>query len=192
MEAYWGNSRQARVDARAALRLPPTRYGQIYAAFALALAGDSTQAGKLAAEVSKEWPLDAGLQYYWLPTVRAAVALDRKNADRAVEILQSLSARELGTMTRLEPIYVRGQAHLMQRNGGAAAREFQKIIDHPGIVGTLSIGALAHLGLARAYALQGDTAKSRAAYQDFLMLWKDADPEIPVLKEAKAEFAKLQ
>jgi hypothetical protein len=114
-----------------------------------------------------------------------------------VVYLEAAAPYELGGPPQLQvgtmyPVYIRGQAHLMAHNGAAAGTEFQKFLDHRGITLNFPLGALAHLGLARAYALQGDTAKARAAYQDFLTLWKDADPDIPVLKEAKAEYAKLQ
>jgi predicted Zn-dependent protease len=159
---------------------------------ALALAGDVTGAEKLADELNKQLPLDTSVQKYWLPTIRANVALDLHNPNKAIELLRIVSPYELGTFGFLNPIYTRGQAYLIQRNGTAAAAEFQKIIDHPGIVWAVPLGALAHLGLARAYAVQGDTAKSRAAYQDFLNIWKDADADIPILRRAKAEYAKLQ
>jgi eukaryotic-like serine/threonine-protein kinase len=189
-EGYFGDAGQARADARAALR--PTSKGNVpvWAAQALALAGDVTGAEKLADELNKQLPLDTSVQKYWLPTIRANVALDLHNPDKAIELLRIVSPYELGTFGFLNPIYTRGQA--IQQNGTAAAAEFQKIIDHPGIVWAVPLGALAHLGLARAYAVQGDTAKSRAAYQDFLDIWKDADPDIPILQRAKAEYAKLQ
>ena len=160
-------------------------------ALALAWAGDVAPAEELAHEMDKSFPLNTVLQRYWLPTIRAAVALHRKNADKAVELLPVMSPHELGAPW-LIPVYVRGQAYLMQGNGRTAASDFQMIIDHPGLVRLSVVGVLAHLGLARAYALQGDTTKARAAYQDFLTLWKDADPDIPILKEAKEEYAKLQ
>ena len=106
--------------------------------------------------------------------------------------MKAASAIELGVSGNLHPVYVRGEAYLMLHDGSAAAREYQKFIDHRGMVGNFLCGALARLGLARAYAMQGDTAKAKAAYQDFLSLWKDADPDIPILKEAKTEYAKLQ
>jgi len=160
-------------------------------ALALALAGDTEHAEKLTAELNKNFPLDTGVQRVWAPMIRGAIALSRKNPAKAIELLRVTSPYELGT-PRLLPIYERGQAYLMLHNGSAAAAEFQKVIDHPGIVREFPVGALAHLGAARAYALQGDTAESRAAYQDFLSLWKDADPDIPILKQVKAEYAKLQ
>ena len=122
--------------------------------------------------------------------------MNRKNPARAIEFLQATSSYELGSLPpiggTLYPVYVRGQAYLALREGSAAASEFQKFLDHRGVVINCLLGALAHLGLARAYALQGDTAKAKGAYNDFLTLWKDADPDIPILKQAKAEYAKLQ
>ena len=136
------------------------------------------------------------MQFNYLPTIRAQVALIRKDHSKAVEFLQAASY-ELGTPTdrispALYPVYVRGQAYLDAHQGSQAAAEFQKILDHRGIIVNAPIGALAHLQIARSYAMQGDTAKARMAYNDFLTLWKDADPDIPILKEAKAEYAKLQ
>jgi predicted Zn-dependent protease len=150
----------------------------------------------LAAELDKDFPLDTLVQRYWLPTIRAALTLDHREPNRAVELLQVASPLELGQPTNLRmflcPVYVRGDACLMPHDGNRAAAEFQKFIEHRGLVVNFPWGALARLGLARAYAMQGDTAKARTAYQDFLALWKDADPDIPLLKEAKAEYAKLQ
>src|SRR5208337_163495 len=143
-------------------------------------------------ELDKAFPLDTLVQRYWLPTIHAAVAVSRKNPNRAVELLQVASAIELGDTTNLLAVYLRGEAYLMLHDGNRAAAEFQKFIDHRGLVGNFPWGALARLGLARAYALQGDTAKAKTAYKDFLALWKDADPDIPILKQAKAEYAKLQ
>jgi tetratricopeptide (TPR) repeat protein len=194
-EAESGNREQARAEAKAAVKLAPNRDVRAMAALALARAGDTAAAEKLAAELDKTFPLDTLVQRYWLPTVRAAVALERKDPNRAIELLQVASAVELSLATNFTtlmcPAYLRGEAYLMLHDGNQAAAEFQKFIDHRGLVYN-SWGALAHLGLARAYAVQGDTAKAKAAYQDFLNLWKDADPEIPILKEAKAEYAKLQ
>ena len=132
-----------------------------------------------------------------MPTIRAGVALERKDPNRAIELLKVASTIELSSATAdltifLCPVYLRGEAYLMLHDGNAAAAEFQKFIDHRGLVVNFPWGALARLGLARAYAMQGDTAKAKAAYQDFLTLWKDAEPDTPILKEAKAEYAKLQ
>ena len=166
------------------------------AALALARAGDTAGGEKLAAELDKAFPLDTLVQRYWLPTIRAGVALERKDPNRAIELLKVASTVELSSPTYLAiflcPAYARGEAYLMLHDGNRAAAEFQKFIDHRGGVMNFPWGALARLGLARAYAPQGDTAKARAAYQDFLTIWKDADPDIPILKEAKAEYAKLK
>jgi eukaryotic-like serine/threonine-protein kinase len=195
-EVEAGNREQARAEAKAALKLAPNRDVRAVAALALAQAGDTAGAEKLAAELDKAFPLDTLVQRYWLPAIRAGVALERKDPNRAIELLKAASAVELSVPASLAiylcPAYLRGEAYLMLHDGNRAAAEFQKFIDHRGVVGNFPWGALARLGLARAYAMQGDTAKAKAAYQDFLTLWKDADPDIPILKEAKAEYAKLQ
>ncbi len=193
-EVESGNREQARAEAYAAVKLAPNRDARAVAALALARAGDTAGAEKLAAELDKTYPLDTLVQRYWLPTIRAAVALERKDQNRAIELLKVASAIELGVRwgNHICPVYLRGEAYLMLHDGKAAAAEFQKFIDHRELVGNFPWGALARLGLARAYAIQGDTAKAKAAYQDFLTLWKDADPDIPIFKQAKAEFAKLQ
>jgi eukaryotic-like serine/threonine-protein kinase len=132
------------------------------------------------------------VQRYRLPAISAAVALQRRDPKWAVELLQGTSAIELGDSGLLLPVYLRGQAYLMLHDGNAAAAEFQKFIDHRGRVGNFPWGALARLQLARTSALSGDKTKAKIAYQDFLTLWKDADPDIPILKQAKVESAKLQ
>ena len=166
------------------------------AGLALARAGDLRAAENVAADLNKSFPLDTLVQRYWLPTTRAALALNRKDPNRAVGLLKDASAIELGTPTNtstiLCPVYVRGEAYLAMHDGDRAEGEFQKFMDHPGLVSTCPWGVLARLGLARAYALQGDTPRARAAYQDFLALWKDADPDVPVLMQAKAEYSRLQ
>ncbi len=201
-EAESGNRDKARADANAALKLAPNQWVQEASALALALAGDTAAADKLAAGLDKTFPLDTLVQTYWLPTIRAAVALERQDPLRAVEVLKSASGIELTVPGNADyapfvPVYSRGEAYLMLHDGNAAAAEFQKFIDHYGLVINEPWGALARLGLARAYAIDAakDTAlreKARTAYQNFLNLWKDADPDIPILKEAKAEYAKLQ
>jgi len=196
-EVEAGNREQARAEAKAALKLAPNRDVRAMAALALGRAGDTTGAEKLAGELDKTFPLDTLVQRYWLPTIRAGVALERKDPNRAIELLKAASTIELGSITAdltifLCPAYLRGEAYLMLHDGYRAAAEFQKFIDHRGVVMNFPWGALARLGLARAYAMVDDTTKARAAYQDFLTLWKDADPDIPILKEAKAEYAKLQ
>jgi serine/threonine protein kinase/Tfp pilus assembly protein PilF len=202
-EVEAGNRERARAEANGALKLAPNRDVKAEAALALARAGDAAGAEKLGAELDQTYPLDTVVQRFWLPTIRAAIALERKDPNRAVELLKQASAIELGLIgAPLAPAYVRGQAYLALGDGNRAAAEFQKYIDHPGLAINFPWGALARLGLARAYALQAQSAqgtgaeaaraKARAAYQDFLTLWKDADPDIPILKEAKAEYAKLQ
>jgi serine/threonine protein kinase/tetratricopeptide (TPR) repeat protein len=194
-EVEMGNREQAREDANAAMKLAPSRDVKAMAALALGRAGDTAGAEKQAAELDKTFPLDTMVQRYWLPTIRAAVAIERKDPNRAVELLKETSAIELGTPNStvvLAPVYVRAEAYLASGDGDRAAGEFQKFIDHRGVVANFPWGALARLGLARSYASQGNTAKAKAAYQDFLTLWKDADPDIPILKQAKAEYAKLQ
>jgi tetratricopeptide (TPR) repeat protein len=148
----------------------------------------------LAAELDKTFPLDTLVQRYWLPTIRASVALERKDPNRAIELLKVANTIELSGIAydQLCPVYVRGEAYLILHDGKAAAAEFQKFIDHRGLVVNFPWGALARLGLARAYVMQGDTAKAKSAYQDFLTLWKEADPDVPILKQARAEYAKLQ
>ena len=195
-EAESGNQDEARAEANAAVKLAPNRDVQAMAAVALARAGDTAGAQKLAAELDKTFPLDTLVQRYWLPTIQAALALQRKDPSRAIEILRVASTIEIGLPTNLAvslcPVYLRGEAYLMLHDGKAAAAEFQKFIDHRGVVVNFQWGALARLGLARAYAVQGDKVRAHAAYQEFLTLWKDADSDIPLLKEAKAEYAKLQ
>jgi len=196
-EAESGNREQARADANSALKLAPNHDVKVVATLALARAGDTAGAEKLAAELDKTYPLDTVVQRYWLPTIRAAVALERKDPNKAIELLKDASAIELGQGANqltifLCPVYVRGQAYLMLHDGNRAAAEFQKFIDHRGILTNFPWGALARLDLARAYAMQGDTAKAKAAYQDFLTLWKNADSDIPIFIAAKAECAKLQ
>jgi hypothetical protein len=168
-------------------------------ALALAYAGDANRAQSLADDLGKRFPEDTSLQFNYLPTLRAKLALLRANPQQALDILKIAAPYELGLAAasiynwpNLYPVYVRGEAYLAAHKGNEAAAEFQKILDHRGIVSNAPIGALAHLQLGRAYTLQGDTAKSHVAYQNFLTLWKDADADIPILKKAKAEYANLQ
>ena len=196
-EVESGNREQARAEANAALKLAPNRDVRAMAALALARAGDTAGAEKLATELDKTFPLDTLVQRYWLPTIRAGIVLERKEPNRAIELLKVASTIEFSSATAdltifLCPVYLRGEAYSMLQDGNRATAEFQKFIDHRGVVVNFPWGALARLGIARAYAMQGDTAKAKAAYQDFLTLWKDADPDIPILKQAKAEYAKLQ
>ena len=196
-EAEFGNSALARQDAAVALASGRGRGIEVLAALALARAGDVARAQKLANKLNREFPLNTIFQGYWLPGIRASIELNRKNPTGGIELLHATTSYELGEpepliVGTMYPVYLRGQAHMLANQAKEAAAEFQKIIDHRGIVLNFPLGALAHLQLARAYSLQGDTAKSRAAYQDFLTLWKDADPDIPILIAAKAEYAKLQ
>jgi len=195
-EAELGYREQARADAKAALRLSPNHDVREVTMLALARAGDSTAAERLAAELGKADPDDTLIQNYWLPTVRAAIELNQGNSARAIKALQSMGSRELGQPTSfaifMHPVYVRGEAFLAAGKGAEAASEFQKIIDHHGLMQNDPIGALAHLQLGRAYAMQGKIPEARGVYEDFLNLWKDADDELPVLQQAKAEYAKLK
>jgi hypothetical protein len=199
-EALAGNLGLAKPQAQAALALSKGRDTQGIAALALALAGDTAQAAHLADDLDKRFPQDTLAQSDHLPTIRAAAALQNggaaADAGQAVKLLAAAAPYELGALTQplnfaLYPVYVRGQAYLAAHQGGAAVAEFEKILGHPGVVLNQPIGALAHLQLGRAYALSGDAAKGKTAYQDFLALWKDADLDIPILKQAKAEYAKL-
>jgi eukaryotic-like serine/threonine-protein kinase len=196
-EAEFGNSALAKQDVATALALAPGRDVKLFAALALTRAGETARAKAIEEELGKDYPSQTVLKVYWLPTIKAALELNAKNPAQALVFLEAAAPYELGQPAQLQlgtiyPAYIRGQAHLMARNGPAAAAEFQKFLDHRGIVINFPLGALAHLGLARAYAISGDTAKANVAYQDFLTLWKDADLDIPILKEAKAEYAKLQ
>ena len=196
-EVESGNREEARAEANAALKLAPNRDVRAMAALALARADDTARAEKLTTELDKTFPLDTLVQRYWSPTIRAGIALERKEPNRAIELLKVASKIEFSSATAdltifLCPVYLRGEAYLVLQDGNRATAEFQKFIDHRGLVVNFPWGALVRLGLARAYALQGDTAKASTAYQDFLTLWKDADPDIPILKQAKAEYAKLQ
>jgi predicted Zn-dependent protease len=191
-----GDRVQARAEADSALKLAPNRDVRAIAALVLARAGDTARAEKLVAELDETLPQDTLVQRYWLPTIRAAISMQGKDPKRAIELLKIAGTIEFGQPTGLAvylcPVYLRGEAYLMLKDGSAAATEFQKFIDHRGLVSNFLWGGLARLGLARAYTMQGNTVKASAAYQDFLTLWKDADPDIPILKQAKAEYAKLQ
>ena len=194
-EVELGNREQAHQDASAALKLAPNRDVREMAGLALARAGDTAAAEKLAAGLDKTFPLDTLVQRYWLPAIRAATAMEHKDPNRSVKLLKESGAIELGIPNNFViflPVYVRGEAYLALGDGDRAVGEFQKFVEHRGVVANFSWGALARLGLARAYALRGDADNARIAYQDFLTLWKDADPDIPILKQAKTEYAKLQ
>lgn len=193
-EARFGNTIEAKQRAFTALALSTGRDVQYEAALALALAGDAGRTQALADDLGKRFPEDTIVQFNFLPTLHAQLSLSRDDTAKAVEILLAVGPYELGNVgnTALYPIYVRGEAYLAAHKGSKAAAEFQKILDHRGVVVNGPIGALAHLQIGRAYAIQGDAPKAKAAYQDFLTLWKDADPDIPILLAAKAEYAKLK
>jgi serine/threonine protein kinase/tetratricopeptide (TPR) repeat protein len=195
-EALFGNLDEARHAAPAALALSNGRDVQYGAALVLAIAGDASRAQALANDLAKRFPDDTIVQFNYLPTIRAQLELGHSDSTKVIETLQAAAPYELGEgggafSHALLPVYVRGLAYLARHQASEAAAEFQKILDHRGIVLNETIGALAHLQLGRAYALQGDYSKARLAYKDFLSLWKNADPDIPILKQAKAEYAKL-
>jgi len=208
-QAVFGEAAEARKAAEDAIKLAPASPGvAVGAALAFAAIGDSARSESLAQDLNKRYPLGTQMQLLWLPTIQAQLALRKKNPASALTVLEPASAIELGLVqfsnntSCLFPVYVRGEAYLASGQGRSAATEFQKVLNHSGIVGTCWTGALARLGLARAESLQArtssgadaDAARVRAlsAYKDFLSLWKDADPNILILKEAKAEYAKLQ
>ncbi len=191
-EGLVGNSAQAHQDAVAALALSPGILVKVSAAQTLALAGDATQAQKLADDLNHNFPLDTVLQGYGLPIIHANIELHGGNPSKAIEFLDVTRPYELGGPGIMMPVYIRGVAYLRTRNGPEAAREFQKMLDHRTMIGNATTSALTHLGLARARVLEGNVSAARSAYQDFFALWKDADPDIPILKEAKAEYEKLQ
>jgi eukaryotic-like serine/threonine-protein kinase len=193
-EALFGNEELAKKETREVLSRSKSRDAEGLADIALALAHDENSAQSLADDLAKRFPDSTLMQMNYLPSARAQLALNHMDAQKAVEALQMAVPYELGSPAGnnpMFPIYLRGRAYLMARRGSEAAAEFQKILEHRGIVLNSPISALAHLEIARAFAMQGETAKARVAYQDFLALWKDADPEIPILKQAKAEYAKL-
>jgi eukaryotic-like serine/threonine-protein kinase len=204
-EVEFGNAAEGLKQAREALALAPGRDVKVETALALARGGDVAAAQKLVDALNQEFPLDTLMQNYWIPTVQAAIALQRHDSVKAIEILHAAIPYELadpppfsaGTMY---PAYLRGQAYLglaknsgnAAGNGELAAAEFQKILDHPGVIVNFPLSALSYLGLARARALSRDRAGARTAYQDFFALWKDADANIPILKQAKEEYATLK
>jgi eukaryotic-like serine/threonine-protein kinase len=208
-EAAYGFPAEARLSAAEALKLVPDSQGvAVEAALAFAMAGDTVRAEALAHDMAKRFPLDTQMQALWLPAIRGQLALDTKNPASALKVLEVDSKLELGSisfvlnLSCLYPTYVRGEAYLAVGQGKQAVAEFQKVIDRSGIVWNCWTGALAHLGVARANALQAKTSagadadaarvRALAAYKEFLTLWKDADTDIPILQQAKAEYAKLQ
>jgi DNA-binding winged helix-turn-helix (wHTH) protein/tetratricopeptide (TPR) repeat protein len=199
-EAFFGNAVEARRDAEAALNLARDREVEYGAGFALAMSGAASQAQSIANDLEKRFPEDTSVRFNYVPVIRALLALSRSNSPKAIDELQRSVPYELGSprsaqqdfFGSLYPIYVRGLAYLSARNGGEAAREFRKILDHRGIMIGDPVVDLAYLGSARASALAGDKTKARGEYTEFLSRWKGADPEIPVLKQAKAELSSLR
>ncbi len=197
-EGLFGNADAARRHITSTLGRTAGRDVEYYEALAFAFAGENRRLRELTDDLAGRFPQDTIVQFNYLPTLRAKLAVNLGNASEAIERLRIATPYDLGRAsgwndsTALYPSYVRGEAYLALHQGSESAAEFQRILDHRGIVVNEPIGALAHLGLARAYAMQGNTAKAGTTYKDFLTLWKDADPDIPILKEAKAEYAKLQ
>jgi len=198
-EVEFGNVVAARSEAEAALKLGSTPSTRVLAALVFARTHDSERAQKIADELEEQNPQNTKLNVYWLPTVRSAIALSRNDPTHAIEILQTATAYELGAAgpqpelgEMCYPVYLRGQAYLTLHQGTKAASEFRKFLDHKGVVINSPLAALARLGLARAYVLEDDTTHARSGYQDFLTLWKDADPDIPILVAAKSESAKIK
>ena len=193
-EALVGNEELAKKETKEVLSRSKSREAEGLADVALALTHDENSAQSLADDLAKRFPDNTLMQRNYLPSTRAQLALNHIDTQKAVEALQMAIPYELGSPFGnhpMFPIYLRGEAYLMAQRGSEAAAEFRKILEHGGIVLNSPIGALAHLEIARAYTMQGETAQARIAYQDFLTLWKDADPEIPILKQARAEYAKL-
>ena len=193
-EVALGNTASARQMATEALALSSGRDVEIAVAQTLAQAGDLVQAHQLADKVNREFPLNTIVQFYSLPAIRAAIELQKKNPTKAITLLQTAAPYEMGVASvgNLYPAYLRGLAYQQAGMPQRAAAEFQKVLDHPGVVINFVIGALAHLQLARAQMTMGDKAAAHKSYQDFLTLWKDADPDIPIYQQAKAEYAKLR
>jgi tetratricopeptide (TPR) repeat protein len=192
IEAEVEDSAGARKDAAAALSIDSSIRTRSEAAYAFARAGDSARAEALIGEIAKERPSDTFGRVFFLPTIRACAELGRNNSGKAVEILQPVVPYDLANFGRVLSAYGRGRAYLLLHRGNEAAAEFQKVLDHSGVVLNSVVGPLAHLQLGRAYAMAGDESKARAAYQDFFALWKDADSDVPILKQAKAEYAKFK
>jgi DNA-binding winged helix-turn-helix (wHTH) protein/predicted Zn-dependent protease len=198
-EGFVGNTIEARQRATKALALSNNRDVEYGATFALALAGDNTRSEALADELEKRFPEDTSVKFGYLPSVRARLALNQGNAAKGLNLLEAAVPYELGVprsgspgyFGALYPVYVRGEVYLTMNEGAEAATEFQKILDHSGIVVSDPIGALARLQLGRALALSGDRTKARSAYEEFLTLWKDADPDLPTLQQAKREYGRL-
>ena len=194
IDAESGNSSAARDIAAKALAISRNRSSMERAALTLATAGDAAQAEGLAEELDRQFPVSTLMQNYTLPTIRAEIAINRKQPGQAVEMLKRALPYEyaMDSYADLQPAYVRGLAYLELKDGNKAAAEFEKVIDNPGIVTNSIIGSLSYVQLARVEEMSGDHDAARTHYQDFLALWKNADPDIPIYKQAKAEYAKLK
>jgi tetratricopeptide (TPR) repeat protein/predicted Ser/Thr protein kinase len=190
-EAVFGDTRRAREHLEGIGTVSPRRLLLLWATI-WALCGVPERAQPILDEIARRYPADTLLQSVGLPTARAALELDRGNAARAIELLKEAAPYELGDQMAYRALYLRGQAYLRSKSGPEAAREFQKVVDHRGIAPLSPLYPLSLLGLARAHVLAGDTTKARRAYQDFLAAWKDADPDLPVLREAQAEYGRLK
>jgi serine/threonine protein kinase/tetratricopeptide (TPR) repeat protein len=197
-EAAFGYRDQSRDFASQSTKTSESRDAQLLVALASAQTGDAPRALAIVDDVNRRFPVNTIVQNVWLPTIRAQLELIHGNAAKAIDLLKPATSYELGegigslNFVCILPAYTRGQAYLAAKDGASAAAEFQKLLDHRGLVSNCWTGALAHLGLARAAVLQGDQTKARTAYQDFLAIWKDADSTIPLLQQAKSEYAKLQ
>ncbi len=196
-EAFFGNAAEARKSAMAALVLAKGRDVQYAAALAMALSGDTSRSRALADDLEKRFPEASAVRFSYLPVLRARLALNQGDTSKALDLLQIAAPSDLGIPSgalfgKLYPVYVRGEAYLAAHQGAEAAAEFQNILDHPGIAMADPVSALARLQLGRAFVLSGDKTKAKAAYQDFLTLWKNADPDVPILKQAKMEYARLE
>jgi DNA-binding winged helix-turn-helix (wHTH) protein/tetratricopeptide (TPR) repeat protein len=195
-EALFGNAAEARARALAAVALSKDREVEYCAAYAMAVAGETSQAQGMADDLAKRFPENTVVRFSYLPVLRARLALNHGDAEKAIEELQVAVPYELGASRdfcgALHPVYVRAEAYLAAGKGAEAAGEFQKILDHRGVVGSEPVGALAQLGLGRARALAGDREKAKKAYEDFFAGWKEADEDLPVLRRARVEFAGLR
>jgi tetratricopeptide (TPR) repeat protein len=198
-EAEFGNIARARQEITAALAEGPSRDVSVLAALAFARIRDINRADRMAHDLAESFPLNTAINRYWLPAIYASIEIKRGRPTKAREYLESTTQYELGSPLpqfevggSLYPAYIRGEVYLLLQQGKEAATEFQKFLGHRGVALNSPLGALARLQLGRAYALQGNTTQSRAAYQDFFGLWRDADPDVPILIVAKSEYAKLK
>jgi tetratricopeptide (TPR) repeat protein len=193
-EAAVGTGNKALSIGTDALQMSGGKYVKLQVALAFARAGQSAEAKKIVSALDREYPQDTIVQNYWLPAIQAAIELNNGNGQKAIELLQVTEPYELGEALQgyMYPVYLRGQAYLMLHQGDKAAAEFQKILNHRGIVVNFVLGSLARLQLARAEQMNGDTASARKDYAEFLKLWKDADQDLPIFHEALNESKRLK